>query len=376
MATLIVVEDLAAPAAIGRGGLAMYVLQLLSGLARLGHDILFVEFLEEEPDTAAVAYFEHVVERWWSSDRAALVALPREQSVAGLSVDTVREIAARAAAVITLAAHYRREPWPLVGGVRPRILFEQDPAYTHLWADEGDPQDVYGEHDVYFTVGCNIGTERSTIPTLGIEWHHLWNPVVLDWWSSDPPLERDRFTTVGAWRDYGYLEWEGRMLGPKVEEFERFIALPERAGEELELVLSIDRDDPDLPRLREHGWRVEDPAIVETPEQYRNYVRGSLGEFSCAKGGYVGTRSGWFSDRSACYLASGRPVILQATGYEDVLPVGEGLLAVSSVGEAAEAIRRVRADYARHSAAAREIAREHFDSDRLLARMLAQAGVA
>src|SRR5207247_944348 len=117
-------------------------------------------------------------------------------------------------------------------------------------------------------------------------------------------------------------------------------------------------------------------ASVAHAEQYRNYVRGSLGEFSCAKGGYVGTRSGWFSDRSACYLASGRPVILQATGFEDVLPVSEGLLAVSSVDEAAEAIRRVRADYARHSVAAREIAREHFDSDRLLGRMLAEAGVA
>src|SRR5947207_3177962 len=141
MSTLIVVEDLAAPAVIGRGGLAMYLLQFLSGLARLGHDVLFVEFLQEEPDTAAVRNFN--------------------------------------------------------------------------------------------TVGCNIGTERSTIPTLGIEWHHMWNPVVLDWWRCDPPLERDRFTTVGAWRDYGYLEWEGRVLGPKVEEFERFIVLPESAGEEL-----------------------------------------------------------------------------------------------------------------------------------------------
>ena len=189
------------------------------------------------------------------------------------------------------------------------------------------------------------------------------------------PLERDRFTTVGAWRDYGYLEWNGGMLGPKVDEFTRFIELPRLAGEELELALSIDAEDPDLPRLVEKGWRVEAPALVATPEQYRDYIRGSLGEFSCAKGGYVGTRSGWFSDRSACYLAAGRPVILQATGFEDVLPVGEGLIAVESVDEAAEAVREVRANYERHSGAAREIAREHFDSNRLLARMLAEADV-
>jgi hypothetical protein len=129
-------------------------------------------------------------------------------------------------------------------------------------------------------------------------------------------------------------------------------------------------------RLRAAGWRLDDPGLVSTPASYRDYVAGSLGEFSCAKGGYVGTRSGWFSDRSACYLASGRPVILQATGFEDVLPVSEGLFAVSSVDEAAEAIHQVRAEYERHSAAARTIARRYFDSDRLLTRMLAEADVA
>ena len=376
MATLIVVEDLAAPAMIGRGGAAMYVMQFLNGLTRLGHEVLFVEFLQEEPDAGAVAYFEDTVERWWSPERAALVVEPRGESVTGVSADAVRAVAARADAVITMAAHYRREPWPLVGEVRPRILFEQDPAYTQLWAAEGDPLDIYGEHDLYFTVGANVGTARSGLPTVGIEWRHMWNPVVLDWWREDAPLERDRLTSVGAWRDYGYLEWDGRVLGPKVDEFERFMDLPRLAGEELELALAIDAEDPDLPRLRESGWRVEDPSVVATPEQYRDYIRGSLGEFSCAKGGYVGTRSGWFSDRSACYLAAGRPVILQATGFEDVLPTGEGLLAVSSVEQAADAVREVRGNYERHAAAARELASEHLDSDRLLARMLGEAGIA
>ena len=375
MARLIVVEDLAAPSVVRRGGMAMYVLQFLNGLARLGHDVLFVEFLEEEPEAAAMRYFEAVVERWWSPDRAALILEPGLAGRAGPGVDRVRAAAADADAVITLAAQYRREPWPLVGDVRPRILVDQDPGYTQLWAAEGDPVDFYGEQDVHFTVGANIGTGRSALPVVGIDWHHLFNPVVLDWWAGDVSLDRDRFTTVGSWRDYGYLEWEGRTIGPKVEEFERFIDLPGRTGEGFELALSIDPDDPDLPRLREHGWRVEDAAVVAAPDRYRSYVRGSLGEFSCAKGGYVATRSGWFSDRSACYLAAGRPVILQATGFEDVLPVGAGLFAVGDVEEAAEAVRAVRSDYPHHSRAARRIAREHFDSDRLLTRMLAEAGV-
>jgi hypothetical protein len=376
VARLIVVEDVAAPAAVGRGGLAMYVMQFLNGLARLGHEVLLVEFLEEEPAAAAVAYFERVVERWWRPDRAALVVEPGLRGRSGLSADRVRAEAASADALITLAAHYRREPWPLVGEIRPRILVEQDPGYTQLWAAEGDPRDFYGEQDLHFTVGANVGTDRSALPTVGIDWHHLFNPVLLDWWDGETPIERDRFTTVGAWRDYGYLDWQGRTIGPKVEEFERFLDLPRRAGDEFELALNIDPEDPDLPRLRSHGWRVEEPALVATPERYRDYVRGSLAEFSVAKGGYVATRSGWFSDRSACYLAAGRPVILQATGFEDVLPTGAGLFAVTDVEEAAEAARAIRTDYARHSRAAHDLAREHLDADRVLPRMLAEAGLA
>jgi hypothetical protein len=120
---------------------------------------------------------------------------------------------------------------------------------------------------------------------------------------------------------------------------------------------------------------LEDPQSVSTPGRFRDYVTGSLAEFSCAKGGYVGTRSGWFSDRSACYLAAGRPVVLQATGFEDVLPVGEGLFAVRDVDEAAGAMAEVRGDYDRHRAAARELAREFFDAGQLLSRMLEESGL-
>jgi hypothetical protein len=268
--------------------------------------------------------------------------------------------------VLTLAAHYRAEPWPLLEDVRPRLLLEQDPGYTHLWAADDEPADIFGIHDLYFTVGANVGSERSAIPTCGIDWHPLWPPVVLDWWTGAARIATDRFTTIGAWRDYGYLEFEGRVLGPKVDEFERFLSLPELAREPLELALAIDPDDPDRARLVAHGWLLEDPGLVSTPDRYRDYVCSSRGEFSCAKGGYAGTRGGWFSDRSACYLAAGRPVVLQATGFEDVLPTGLGVFAVQTVEEAAAALGEIRGDYARHSVAARELAREHFDGERLL----------
>jgi hypothetical protein len=375
MARLVVVEDFAGPSVVRRGGQAMRVLQVLEGLRRLGHDVLFVEYLDEPPEPDAIAYFHEALRGRWSPAHAALLDSATGDAHAGMDADAVASFAAGAEALILLAAHYRREPWPLLEDVRPRILFEQDPGYTHLWAADGDPAEIFGEHDIYFTVGANVGTSRSGLPTVGIEWRALWPPVVLDWWPVAGAVERDRFTTIGAWRDYGYLEFQGQILGPKVDEFEKFMALPRVAGEEPELALAIDEDDPDRERLRKAGWRLEDPAEVATPDRYVEYVAGSLGEFSCAKGGYVGTRSGWFSDRSACYLAAGRPVVLQATGFEDLLPTGEGAFAVSDVDEAAAAIAAVRVDYARHSRAARRLAEEFFDAERLMTRMLSESGV-
>lgn len=376
MARLIAVEDLAGPSVVGRGGHAMHVLQILEGLRRLGHDVLFLEFLDEPPDPAALAYFEMVLRGRWEPHRASLLDAATGTAHAGLGSAEVAAFAARADGLISLAAHYRRDPWPLLAGVRPRILIEQDPGYTHLWAADGDPLDIFGEHDVHFTVGANVGSSRSPIPTCGIDWRPLWPPVVCDWWAPGAPVVRDRFTTIGAWRDYGYLELEGELMGPKVEEFAKFMDLPHRAGETLELTLAIEDDDPDRELLEGKGWRLEDPRLVGSPDGYRDYIRGSLAEFSCAKGGYVGTRSGWFSDRSACYLAAGRPVVVQATGFEEILPTGEGAFAVRDVGEAAAAIAEIRGDYARHSRAARAIALEYFDAEPLLARMLAEAGLA
>jgi hypothetical protein len=374
MATLVVVEDIAGPAVIGRGGQAMRVMAVLEGLRRLGHEVLFLEFLGEEPSPASPEYFRRAVGSWWELDRAALIDGATGSVLAGADRSRVEAIVERADAVVFLSAIYRRDPWPLVAPIRPRILWEQDPGYTHLWAQEGDPAEVFGEHDVHFTVGLNVGTGRCALPTSGLDWRPLPPPVILDWWPG-APIVGDRFTTIAGWRDYGYLEWEGEVVGPKDEEWRKFIDLPARAGERIELALSIEDDDPDQRLLAEHGWLVERPSVAADPGAYRDWIAESTGEFSCAKGGYVATRSGWFSDRSACYLAAGRPVVVQSTGFEDVLPTGEGLFAVPDVDAAAAAIRAIRSDYARHSAAAREIAREHLDAERVLPRLLEPVGV-
>jgi hypothetical protein len=379
MATLIVHTDLASPASVGRGGLAAYELQWVHGLERLGHQVVCLEFVSQDPGGARETVIRHFRESMAvrrQPELCALVVEPSLEVLHGLGAGEITRYAGRAAAVLTLAARYRREPYPLVEEVRPRVLIEQDPGYTHLWAAEDDPAAIFGVHDVYCTVGGNVGSLRCSLPTLGFSWKPIRNPVVLDWWAGERRLQRDRFTTVADWRGYGYLEFEGQTFGPKAEEFRKFITLPRLAGEPLEMALNIDADDPDITYLREHGWRLEDPAAVSSLARYQDYVTGSRGEFSCAKGGYVGTRCGWFSDRSACYLAAGRPVVLQATGFENLLPTGKGLFAVATVEEAAEAIRAIRRDYPRHAAAARGLAREFFDSDTVLARLLRDLGLA
>ena len=161
MARLVVVEDLVGPSVFGRGGQAMRVLQILEGLRRLGHDVLFLEFLDEQPEPAAIACLGEVLRGRWDRGRFALLDSRSGQSHAGVGREEVAAFAAGADAVISLAAHYRRAPWPLLADVRPRILLEQDPGYTHLWAAGGDPAEIFGEHDLHFTVGANVGTARS-----------------------------------------------------------------------------------------------------------------------------------------------------------------------------------------------------------------------
>jgi hypothetical protein len=378
MATLIVVEDLAAPAVVYRGGQAALVLQFLDGLEALGHDVLHVEFLDTEPDADACHWYREVVDGWWHADRSALLVGPDWRSIAGPDREHVERVAARADALITIAAHYRSEPWPLLEAVRPRILVEQDPAYTHLWAAGDGPdgaRNIFGEHDVYFTVGRNIGSAQCRVPRLGIDWHPMVNPVALDRWQPTLPPDGAVFSTVAGLRDYGWLDFEGQALGPKIDQLEHFASLPHALGEPVEMLGDLDPDDDERVEFEAQGWRFRSPEIVATPDQFRQYIASCAGEFSVAKGGYVGTRSGWFSDRSAAFLAAGRPVVLQATGFEDTLPTGAGLFAVHDVDEAVAAIKAIRAEPALHSAAARNIAEEHFDARVVLRSMLELAGV-
>jgi hypothetical protein len=230
------------------------------------------------------------------------------------------------------------------------------------------------DHHVHFSYGANIGCAGCTVPTVGIDWLPTVPPVVVDLWDGPGANANGAFTTIANWSAYGGVTHEGERYGQKDEEFLRLLDLPSHTSQTLELVLA---GVPESVRetLCRAGWSVRgagEPVGTEVPA-YRAYIRTSRGELSAAKHAYVKTRSGWFSDRSVCYLAAGRPVVVQDTGFGDWLPIGRGVLAFSSVDEAADRLEQVNADYDAHRRAAHEIAVQVFAHDVVLPRLVEAA---
>jgi hypothetical protein len=250
------------------------------------------------------------------------------------------------------------------------VFLDIDPGFTQMWQALG-LADMGAGHEVYVTVGENIGRVDCVIPTCGVEWVTTPPPVVLDEWPWSG-CEASAITGIGAWRGpYGPLRYEDEDYGLRVHEFRRFAGLPALCRTSaFDYALDIDSTEvADVDLLTRGGWRLMRPgAVAGTPTEYRRFIQGSVAEFMVAKNMYVKSRSGWFSDRSACYLASGRPVIAQDTGRGEMHAAG--LLTFKTAEEAVEALEQVLADYPRHRRAAREIAESSFDSDRVLGRLI------
>jgi len=258
-----------------------------------------------------------------------------------------------------------------------RVYIDDDPGYTQFWQRDGLMNGRLAGHDCYFTFGTNIGRDGCPVPTNGINWRSLRPPIVLEDW---PPTRHgfDRFTTVASWRgEYGRVQSNGHLYGQKAHEFRRFVSLAEKMPGRFEIALDITpQDAADKLLMESHGWRLVDPRqVAGSPEDFRTYVQRSGAEFSVAQGIYVETQCGWFSDRTTRYLASGKPALVQETGFSRDLPTGEGLLTFTTLEEAVEGAERIVSNYDRHARAAREIAEEYFDSDRVLGRMLDEVGL-
>jgi hypothetical protein len=258
-----------------------------------------------------------------------------------------------------------------------RVYLDLDPAFNQLWQAAQGIDMRFAGHTHHVTIGLAIGAPGCSVPTCGYQWIKTLQPVVLEHWPVAEAIAYDGLTTVGNWRGYGSIEHNGTFYGQKAHSLRRFIELPSCTSERFMPALAIHANEQrDLAALAEHSWRLLDPAnVAGTPDDYRQFIQGSKAEIGIAKSGYVASHCGWFSDRSVCYLASGRPVIAQQTGFSQFVPVGQGLFAFDFVDEVLAAIDEMNGNYPLHARAARGIAEEYFDSDRVLDRLLKQVGL-
>lgn len=376
MALAIVAGALAAKP--GNGGEAWVRLTWALGLRRLGFDVVLAE-QAADPSPAACAWFADVTERFGLAGAACLVHGDGPRTT-GMPLEQLVACAERAA---LLANHSGNLALPAVlERVRARLYVDLDPGYTQTWAAAGDPGARLAGHDAFATVGANLGTPGCPLPTAGVPWIPLRPPVLLDAWpAAPPPATGAAFTTVASWRNpLGTIAHGGRTHGSKAHAFRRVVELPRRIAARCELALAIDpADDADRRLLLEHGWSLVDPAAVAgTPEAFAAYVRGSLAELSVAQPLYVAARSGWLSDRTAHYLASGRPALVEDTGLDGPLPLpcGEGLLTFRTPEEAVAGAAAIVAEPAAHGRAARALAERLLDSDVVLGGLLDALGIA
>lgn len=366
------------------GGMLSWPLQWLVGLARLGHDVFFVEksgyphscydpVHDAMSDDCAygVATLHTLLARFDLHDKWCFADAAGRYH--GLSRQRVVDVFKSADLFIDMGTHGSWLDEADRCGLR--VLIDAEPAYTQMKMAKrlalGDTLPCY---DHYYTVGCNIGTARSSAPTAGKNWRHLFNPVVVDLFRPERPTPGAAFTTVMNWQAHEPLEFEGRTYGQKDVEFTRFIDLPTRVRATLEVAVS-GKNVP-VSTLRQRGWQVRDAhEVTVSVDSFGRYIRHSLGEFSVCKNVFTATNSGWFSDRTAAYLASGRPAIVQDTGFGEELPCGAGLFAFRTVAEAAAAIDEVCSDYERHSRSARETACQYLDAPKVLGAFLRELGI-
>jgi hypothetical protein len=358
------------------GGEAWVRLSWVLGLRRLGWDVWFVERLATGSPEGR-AYFEAVVGEFGLEDRAALLGEGGE-ALFGIGEAELAQAAAGADVLFDISGHLGAGP--VAAAAATRVYVDLDPGFTQVWHDDPDVEFSVIGYDRYLTVGQNIGRSNCPIPTGGIEWIPTLPPVLLkDWEAAPRPAGPPRFTTVSTWRSpYGELEIGGQAMGLKHHQFRRFAELPRLVpGAKFEIALDIHPEDAaDLELLRSQGWEIVDPrAAAGTPAAFRDYVRGSGAEFSVAQGVYIDTGSGWFSDRTAAYLASGRPALVQDTGAMALLRPGgtekrHGMVAFGDLDAAVAGTEAIASGWEEHSRAARELAADHLDSDRVLARVL------
>jgi hypothetical protein len=378
-------------------GVAWQVLHYLEGFRRLGYDVYYVEDTGDwpyDPEQNAITddcrytttYIARMMTWCGMPERWAYRAAAQNDRVLGIPESRLKEILARAEVLVNLtgATVLRDEHLR----VPVRIYLETDPVLPQIEVAQGRSFtiELLSAHTHHFTYGENLGAPDCRVPVVRFDYRPTRQPIVLEWWrasasgqspqGSPLPPEARRFTTIGSWEQSGKdIEWQGEVYTwSKHHEFLKFIDLPRRVRQRLELALACG-DESVIQLLTAHGWRVVDAlSLSKDILPYRDYILGSAGEFTVAKDQNIRLRSGWFSDRTATYLAAGLPAVTQDTAFGNRLPVGEGLFAFRTVEDVAAAFEAISADYQKQSKAARAIGEEFFRAESVLAKMMAEVG--
>ena len=362
-----------------------HALAYAAGWQRLGHDVVLMEQVgrgrcvdaDAEPvpfsQWGGRAHFEAVARAYGLWPRCCLI-YKQGEATHGMSFAEATEFARRTDLLIARSGQIHKLPEVFEPPAR-RAYFDGNPGSTqvlfHQRAPDHDPLDRY---EFLFTLGLNLGSPGCSVPTEGLNWRPLPRPVLLGDWPPAIDSHHRRFTTISTWKGRGRVVWQGVDSGEKSDNWLDYIDLPASYCEPFEIAMRMESDDAASERrmFEAHGWHLSDPAQLRNLDDYRAYIARSRAEFSVAHNRYVEFETGWFSDRSALYLASGKPVLVQRTGIESHLPTGKGLLTFSSIDEARAGIDAINSDYAGHCRAAREIAQEYFDSDRVLSEIVDQ----
>lgn len=364
------------------GGVTWDYVQYVLGLARLGHDVYYVEDTGQWPynpvegglgkDCAFnVEYLAGLMSRFQLAERWAY-RFPWQSQWFGLSDAKRKDVLQSADLLINISGTLERPEE--YRQVRRLVYIDSDPVFTQVKLARGqaDFRKLVDMHDVHFSFGESFS---SAVPATGHRWRPTRQPIVLSEWRPSS-LSREVFTTVMNWTSYKPVVYGNQSYGQKDMEFARFLDLPRLvAPTVLEIAVNAGKTRRTPRALLGHrGWVVVDPEdVCPDLDSYRRYIESSKAEWSVAKNGYVVGQPGWFSCRSACYLAAGKPVVVQDTGFRTTLPVGEGVLAFTTLDEAVAAIKQVEANYGHHATAARGIAETYFDSDHVLTRLLDDA---
>ena len=361
-------------------GRAWHRLNYLLGLQELGHDVYFVE--EVGPDWCVDAQchpssfessenarlFHATMTRFGLWEHACLL-FDGGAATVGMSFSALRAVAREADLLVNMSGHLKTPA--VLEAIRRRAYLDQDPVYTQLWHTEYKAELGFKAHQVFFTRGLNIGTELSSVPTCGIEWHPVLPPVALPYWKPFSVPAGSAFTTIASWRSADDIAYQDTWYRSKYSEFVRLADLPIRTGQDCEAMLKNHHpEEPGIQEMRAGGWILKEASNLNDLDAYQGYIARSRAEIGIAKHAYVQGNSGWFSERSAHYLASGKPVLARATGFEHHLPTDAGLLAFETPEDAVAAVEAINADYAMHSEAAQVFAETHLDARRILPQML------